>query len=117
MQMLVELPQPWMPARATERIRAIAADKGCTWHYKRHVKDRLTERDLLIGDINYLMKNGFVRDEAAPSTRQDLYKYVIASVTPNSGSRVVAVVVIPDWRSKQLKVITVMWQDEVTQSG
>jgi hypothetical protein len=32
--------------------------------------------------------------------------------TPNSQNREVRVVVIPDWKRKGIKVVTVMWADE-----
>lgn len=74
-------------------------------------------RDLIIGDVIYLLKNGFVYDEPVPSHVHKLYKYIMTSPTPNSGSREVGVVVIPDWRGKALKIVTVMWLDEVRQSS
>jgi hypothetical protein len=109
--MLVEIAQPWTPAQATERIRAIAQGKYDLW-LTGHAKDQMDERELSIGDINYLMKNGFVFDPAVPATRPDLFRYQMESKTPNSGARDVKAIIIADWSRKALKIPTVMWKDE-----
>ena len=109
--MLVELPQPWTPAQATDRIRAIALGEY-DLSYKWHAMEQLTERGLIIGDLTFLLKFGFVYDAAQPSTRKEFYKYRMQCRTPNSNNREVRVVVIPDWKRKQLKALTVMWADE-----
>ena len=110
--MLPVVPQPWSPAQATERIRAIAGRTQFVLSLTQHAKDQITERDLLVGDVLYLLKNGFVYDNGIPSTRQGFFKYQIECRTPNSGNRDVRVIGIPDWAANEIKIVTVMWRDE-----
>ncbi len=56
----VPKPQPWSPADATDEIRALAKRPDLKITYTLHAKDRLAERGLFIGDILYVLKNGFV---------------------------------------------------------
>jgi hypothetical protein len=114
--MLVEIAQPWTPAQATERIRAIAQGEY-DLSYKLHAMDQLADRGLIMGDLTYLLQNGFVYSDAEASTRPTLWKYKMQSRTPNSNAREVRVVVIPDWKTRQLKVLTVMWADEPVVKG
>ena len=113
---LVELPEPWSPAQATERIRHIAGGEF-DLSYKYHALDQLADRNLIIGDLNFLLRNGFVYAEAEPATREPFWKYQIQCSTPNSGNRDVRAVIIPDWKRKGFKVLTVMWADEPLRSG
>lgn len=108
---ICQRPQPWNPADATDSIRAIA--KGnYKLHQKRHSSERLKERGLFISDLLYVLKNGFVYEDAAPSTREGFYKYCIECSTPNTNQRSLKVVVIPCINPAQLKIITIMWVDE-----
>jgi hypothetical protein len=109
---LVTLPEPWTPAQATERIRSIASHESFTPSLKEHCKDQLAERDLIMGDLLYLLRNGFVYDPPEPATRKPYWKYETQSTTPNSRNREVRAVVIPDWKRKGIKVVTIMWADE-----
>jgi hypothetical protein len=102
--------QPWDPAMATEIIRRIASGRH-TFVLTGHASDQMQERDLTSGDILYVLKRGFVYEEAVPSTREDYYKYKIECTTPNSNNREVRVVVIPCARDTHLKIVTVMWCD------
>jgi hypothetical protein len=115
--MLLEIPQPWTPTQATERIRSIRLDDAFSISFKKHAKDQLEARELILSDVLYLLKNGFVFEKADPSTNPNFFKYQIEGKTPNSGSRDVRSVVIPDWRTKEIKIITVMWKDEPLTSG
>ncbi len=65
-----------------------------------------------MSDVLYVLKNGFVYDEPEPSTRQGYNKYKIDSLCPNGGNRAVRIVVIPDKRACQLKIVSIMWVDE-----
>jgi hypothetical protein len=105
-------PQPWSAADATHAINRIAKSPQLKVSYTLHAKDRLAERDLLLGDALYVLKNGFVFQEAEESTQAGLFKYKIESRTPNSNSRVVRAIAIPDEPSCQIKIVTVMWADE-----
>ena len=109
---------PWSPRDATDRIRAIAQCNDLNLSYKLHAQERLKQRGLIVSDVLYLLKNGFVHAEATPATRPGYNRYVVESKTPNSGGRTVGVVVIPDQKGKLLKIVTVMWMDEAeTRAG
>ena len=67
--MLVEIAEPWTPAQATERIRSIArADFDLA--YKIHAMEQLDERQLIMGDLNFLLQNGFVYSDPEEATRK-----------------------------------------------
>mgnify|MGYP001430125161 CR=1 FL=1 len=105
--------QPWKPADATNEIRQLAnAGNSLNISRTRHFVEQLAIRDLLIGDAHYVMKHGFVYQEAQESTQEGLYKYRIDSKSPNSGSRALRVVLIPDPARFWIKLITIMWVDE-----
>lgn len=105
--------QPWTAAVATRTINQIAKNPQCDMSYVHHVSMRLKERNLLISDLLYVLKNGFVYAEPQESTLADHYKYRIEGQSPNSGSRYLRAVAIPDEKSCQIKVITIMWRDEM----
>ncbi|GJE41301.1 DUF4258 domain-containing protein [Methylobacterium soli] len=60
--------QPWKPATATIEIRKLARDERLPMTYTRHIRERLAERDLTIGDVLYVLKHGFVYEEPEEST-------------------------------------------------
>jgi hypothetical protein len=106
-------PRPaWTPAEATDEIRAISRQRRLNISYRLHAREQLGERGLIISDVLYALKNGFVHDEPEPATRKGFYRYRMESRTPNSGSRRIRVVVIPDKQRCSLKIVTVMWVDE-----
>jgi len=105
--------QPWPPAMATDKIRAIARSDCLELSYTRHARERMQERGLLTGDILYVLKNGFVYQGPQSGKVEGYFKYRMEAQTPNSGSRTVGVVVIPDKDGNcALKVVTVMWINE-----
>jgi len=108
---MAQPPGEWTPADATDRIRAMAAREEFSIALTGHAKDRMAERDLLMGDIRHLLRTGFVYDRPEPATREGYYKYVIEGPTPNSDTRSVKAVVIPG-SGADIKVCTVMWRDE-----
>ena len=73
----------------------------------------MRDRDILMGDVLYVLKNGFVLDEPRRATRPGFFKYLVESTTPNSEGRTVGIVVIPDDVACALKIITVMWRHEL----
>jgi hypothetical protein len=85
---------PWTPAEATQRINKCAKSDELQLSWTLHAKDRMRERGIIISDILYLLKRGFVYEQAEPSTRA------------------LRVVVIPDPRASQMKIVTIMWRDE-----
>jgi hypothetical protein len=104
--------QPWKPGVATTRVNAIARNKQCDLALTLHARERLAQRGLVIGDLLYVLKNGYVYEEPEESTIAGLYRYKIENQTPNSGARFLRAVVVPDGKSCQIKVITIMWRDE-----
>ena len=86
--------------------------------YKKHAMERLSERGLIMSDVLYVLKQGFVYIEHEPSTVPGYNRYAMECKSPNSGGRSVRVIVIPDKKACALKIISVMWVDEVaTRAG
>jgi hypothetical protein len=111
-------PGPWSTGDATERIRWIGRQSGLNLTYKLHARVRLSERGLIVSDVLYVLKNGFVHLEPTPATHSGYNRYLIQSTTPNSNGREVGIVVIPDYVGKLIKIVTIMWMDEPeTRSG
>jgi len=107
----------WSKAQATDEIRAIARSRMLTISYKDHAVERIAERDIIIGDVLYVLKNGFVHMDPTPSTRPPHMKYAMEGLCPNGGSRALRVIVVPQ-KPAYLKIVSVMWVDEVeTRSG
>ncbi|MDP2359046.1 MAG: DUF4258 domain-containing protein [Beijerinckiaceae bacterium] len=106
-------PQPWTPADATDLIRLIASDNGggLGLIVTRHARTQMNDRNLFMGDLLFLLKEGFVLADGEESTQSGYYKYAMQSRTPNSGNRTVRAIVIPDYISSILKIVTVMWVD------
>lgn len=104
-------PGQWSTGKATQEINACAKGATLDLTFVRHVKDRLRERGLVMGDVLHVLKRGFVLEEPEPATRPGYFKYLIEATTPNSEGRTVGIVVIPDGAC-ELKLITVMWRDE-----
>ena len=102
---------PWKPADATRKINKMAREDSLDLAWTDHAKERLEERDLLIGDVLHLLKTGMVYQEAEKSTRQSCYKYIIEGQTPNSEGRSIKAVVVAQENMQILKIVTVMWAD------
>ncbi|MBL4615897.1 MAG: DUF4258 domain-containing protein [Magnetovibrio sp.] len=102
---------PWIPAQATETLRSYAVDCEFEIRWTGHARDRMAERELIMGDVLYVLKQGVVLNEAQQATRSDCYKYELECSTPNSNGRTVRVVVIPSPDRPAVKVITIMWVD------
>lgn len=105
-------PGPWNNAEATRRINDCAKSDKLKLSWRVHAKERLREREIAMGDVLYLLKNGFVHEAPEPATREGYYKYLVEGTTPNSGRRALGVVVIPDAKAFELKIVTIMWRDE-----
>ena len=102
-------PHAWKPADATKRINACARSDDLNLHYQTHARERLSERGLTMGDVLYVLKNGFVYDDPVLSEHGH-YKYAIESKTPNSDGRAVKLIVVAG--DTDIKLISVMWRDE-----
>ena len=108
----------WSAKQATTKIREIAQSASLTVSYSKHSLERIVERGLIMSDILYVMKLGFVHLEPIPSSQSGWYKYAIESKCPNGGSRSVRVVVVPDQTTYSIKIVSVMWVDETeTRAG
>jgi hypothetical protein len=111
MQPVLWKPPPWNPADATDNIRALA--RGVFNISRRnHSKAQLLDRSLNSGDMLYVLKNGFVYEEARFSDEHQSWSYRMECLTPNSPSREVAVAVVPAVSPAELAIVTVMWVDE-----
>ena len=104
--------QPWAPPDATILINELAKNRRCDLAFTKHARERMAERLRIMSDLLFVLKNGFVYDEAQESTVKGFYKYQVESQSPNSGSRVLKVVTIPDYKTCGLKIVTFMWRDE-----
>lgn len=104
--------EPWGPADATTAIRDAARHEKFRVTLTGHARQRMSERDLIMGDLLYVLKNGFVYAPPERATQPDLWKYCIETRSPNSGNRVVRLVVIRDVSRLWAKIVTVMWADE-----
>jgi hypothetical protein len=104
--------QPWKPAVATAEIRRIANSEHLTLSYRTECIEQLAHRGIIIGDVLHVLKSGFVYQLPEPTTREQCFKYLVESKTPNSGNRLIRVVAIPDADKCWLKVLSVMWVDE-----
>ncbi|MCW1950892.1 MAG: DUF4258 domain-containing protein [Octadecabacter sp.] len=82
--------------------------------WTQHARERLLERALIISDVLFALRNGFVLRDAVPSTRDGYFKYEVHSRTPNSDGREVCCVVVPDKASNTLKLVTIFWVDETS---
>lgn len=104
--------QPWTPGVATKLVNAIAREKQLNLAITTHAKERMHERNLIMPDVLYVLRNGYVYEEPQASTIAGFYKYSVESQSPNSGARFLRIVAVPDAKSCQIKVITIMWRDE-----
>lgn len=104
--------EPWRPTDATYALREIGRHPALSLAYKVHAQQRLAERGITTSDILYLLRNGFVYEEAVPATTAGYYRYELRGLTPNSDSREICAVVIPNANTMKIKVVTVFWVDE-----
>ncbi|GGK23281.1 DUF4258 domain-containing protein [Salinarimonas ramus] len=104
--------QPWAPADATDRLRALARDPDCELALSSHARDRLGQRDLTTADVLWVLKTGFVTSPPQQVRSVGRFRYRIDGPAPNTGRRSIRVVVIPDEDRCMLFVVTVMWIDE-----
>jgi hypothetical protein len=109
---MAKAPGEWTPARATQEINACARSDGLTLSWQHHAKEQMRNRGIIMGDVLHVLRRGFVLGPPRSATRAGYHKYVIETTTPNSEGRAVGVVVIPDG-SCELKIITLMWRDEL----
>lgn len=104
-------PGKWSPAVATRNINACAKRADVQISLKLHARQQMQDRDLIMGDLLHLLKQGFVYDEPVPATREGYFRYAVESTTPNSDGRAVRAITISNG-DRELKIVTVMWRDE-----
>ena len=105
------MPEPWEPAVATRAINHLANRMETRLVMKRHATEREDLRDIIMSDVLYVLKTGFVYRDPEEATRQGFYKYLIEGRSPNSGNRALRICLIPDEKNAGIKVLTVMWVD------
>ena len=44
-----------------------------------HAKDQMEERELIVGDVHFLLRNGYVFDTPVAATRPDFFEYLMRS--------------------------------------
>jgi Domain of unknown function (DUF4258) len=103
--------QPWSSADATDYLRKLAKDPKLKLHMTKHAREQMQARDLYVGDVLYVLKNGFVYEQPERATQPGCFKYKIESSSP-AGMRTVRIVVIPWVNPPEVKIVTVMWRDE-----
>ena len=103
----------WGAAEAEAQIHAYAApgNDALELAYTRHATQRMGERGIIASDIMYILASGHIDEGPGESTRTNFCKYKICGKSPNSGSREICLVVIPDPDRPAIKVVTVMWRD------
>lgn len=102
---------PWSNADATDNLRLLAKDQKLKLHLTKHALEQMKSRDLFVGDVMHVLRNGFVYEQPEKATRPGCFKYKIESSSP-AGMRTVRIVVIPWINPPELKIVTVMWRDE-----
>jgi hypothetical protein len=116
----VPVPEPWPPAEATDRFRAMVQqvqDQVFDIALRLHAEDQMVLRDIYMPDVLHAIKHGFVYGDPEPTDRPGLYRYTVRGPTPNHGTRDIKVVLIPSMHKSFAKIVTVMWADEVTARG
>jgi len=111
---MTEIQKPWNGTKATETISRYARSMSFELVKTAHAIDQMLARDLMDGDLLYVLRHGFVYDRPAPlpATKPGFFRYAIEGKTPNSCGRKVRAIVIPDPAKAIIKVVTVMWADE-----
>lgn len=102
---------PWTPAKATETIRSYAAHADFEIRWTGHSRERMAERDLIMGDVLHVLKFGIVLRDGERATHPGCYKYAVECITPNSNGRTVRIIVIPSPNRPAVKIVTLMWVD------
>jgi len=100
------------PSKATREFNKLARDPLCDLSKSPHAEDRLEERTILTSDLLCLLRKGFIYELAEASTQKNLWKYKIEGVTPNSNRRTIIAIIIPDFKTKHIKIVTCYWKDE-----
>ena len=103
----------WGIAEAERRIHGYAARENDEFElaYTRHAAQRMAKRGIFVSDLMFILAKGHIVEEPTESTQPGYCKYKICGKSPNSGTREICLVVIPDPGRLAAKVVTVMWRD------
>lgn len=104
--------QPWSPADATKYINSITKHGIAELDYTEHCKERMEQRGIVVRDILYILKTGFVYEEPESATREGLYKYKVEGDSLSCEGRVLRIIAIVDEGREEIKIVTVMFVDE-----
>ena len=108
--------KPLTASQATRLLREYGGSPDLNFLWTEHAKEQMALRDLIVGDVLYILKMGFVYDVGVSTSRPGFFKYQMECSTPNSNNRSVRIVVILS-KSRAVKVVTVMWADEPAQGA
>ena len=108
----IDSAEPWRPADATERLREMAQSPALSLAYKIHARQREAERGITNSDVLFVLRTGFVTDDAVPASQSGRFKYEITGRSPNSNGRDIRLIVIPTHETCTIKLVTLMWEDE-----
>ena len=73
----------------------------------------MEKRGIIVSDVLFVLKFGFVLTTQELAIKSGFYRYAMDNKTPNSDSRDIRLIVIPDEMKSMLKLVTVMWVDEL----
>lgn len=104
--------QPWSPADATACINLLAKRGIAGLHYTDHCKERMEQRGIVIRDILYVLKTGFVYEDPEAASREGFYKYKVEGDSLSCEGRTLRIIAIVDERKEEIKIVTVMFIDE-----
>lgn len=88
------VPRPLEPDLATTRINGIAR-RGYTFCWDDEVKQKLKDKDLVIGDLHYILRHGKVYEQGRSCTTVLFFKYIVETRTPN-------------WINKSLRIVVIL---------
>ncbi|WP_372425188.1 DUF4258 domain-containing protein [Salinarimonas chemoclinalis] len=76
-----------------------------------HARERLEQRGLTIADLRWVLRTGFVTAPWRPGRLPGTFRYAVDGASPNTGSRKLRLVVVPDEEQCRIFVVTAMWLD------
>ncbi|MBB3264064.1 hypothetical protein FHW79_001679 [Azospirillum sp. OGB3] len=88
------MPQPLTPEVATARINAVAS-RGFTLVWDEDVPSKLREKELIIGDLHYVLRVGKVSLPGMACSTALTFKYIVETKTPN-------------WIGKNLRIMAIL---------
>jgi hypothetical protein len=74
----------------------------------------MEDRSIIVSDVLFVLKFGFVLTAPEAATKPGFFRYGMENKTPNSDSRDIRLIIIPDEKKSMIKLVTVMWVDELS---